>query len=211
MVQGSRREHPEYRQPIGPSQTAVIAAILEHEPPPVARFVSNAPAALDWTIARCVAKDPDDRWQSAADLKHHLDWLATSTEPPRRGVSRGRSPIWIAGAIVLATVFLGTWAWRQRSSNAAAAPAVFAVEPPAGSTFDLTQALSRDGRRIAFTAVRADGTRELWVRSLDALTAQRIAESEGAAHPFWSPDGRFVGFFGDRKLKRWSWHPAVSR
>jgi hypothetical protein len=82
-----------------------------------------------------------------------------------------------------------------------AAPIVFAIHPPPGTTFGLTHAMSRDGRRIAFTAAR-DGTNELWIRSLDSLTAQRITGSEGAASPFWSPDGRFVAFFAARELKR---------
>ena len=186
----------------GSSQASVIAAILEREPIPLARLVSDAPAALDWTISRCLAKDPEDRWQSAADLKHHLDWLATNTETPHPVTRRRRSALWIAAAIVVAFA-LGTWAWRQRAvTPAPPATAVFAIDPPPATTFEFTHALSRDGRRIAFTAARADGTRELWIRALDSLAAQRIAGSEGAAFPFWSPDGRFVGFFADRKLKK---------
>jgi Tol biopolymer transport system component len=61
--------------------------------------------------------------------------------------------------------------------------------------------ISPDGRRLAFIALRSDGTRQLWIRPLDALTAAPLAETEGAAHPFWSPDGQFVAFFAQRKLK----------
>jgi eukaryotic-like serine/threonine-protein kinase len=186
----------------GPSQTAVIAAILEHQPPPVEPGIPGVPAALDSTIARCLAKDPEERWQSAADLKHHLDWLGSGTDTPRSAIRGRRTRIWIAAAIVPA-VALALWPWRQRAVvPATPTTAVFAFDPPPATTFELTPALSRDGRRVAFTAARANGTRELWIRALDSLAAQRIAGSEGAAFPFWSPDGRFVGFFAERKLKK---------
>jgi serine/threonine protein kinase len=188
---------------IGSSPASVIAAILEREPTPVSRIVSDAPAALEWTIARCLAKDPEDRWQSAADLKHHLDWLATSTEMPQPAARRSRIAPWIAASIALSMVILGIWAWRSRTvGSPPAATSIFTIEPPPGTTFDLTHSISPDGRRIAFTTVRTDGPRELWIRSLASLVAQRIAGSEGAAYPFWSPNGRFVAFFADRKLKK---------
>jgi serine/threonine protein kinase len=169
---------------------------------PIGRLVPDVPSALEWTIARCLAKDPEERWQSAADLKHHLDWIATHTESPQPIAGRNRSAMWIAAALALATVLLGTWAWRQRTVSAPAEASIFTIEPPAGTTFALTHAVSLDGRRIAFTTTRPDSRRELWIRSLDSLSAQRIVGSEGATFPFWSPDGRFVGFFAARKLKK---------
>ena len=172
------------------------------EPPTQGPFVPDAPASLDWTLSRCLAEDPDDRWQSAADLKHQLEWIASGPDVPTRDPSHGRWAAWLTVPILIALGVAGVWLWNQRASNAApAATAVFAIEPPEGAVFDLTQALSPDGRRMAFTA-REGATRELWVRSFDALAAQRIDGSEGAVHPFWSPDGRFVGFFADRKLKK---------
>jgi serine/threonine protein kinase len=172
------------------------------DPTPIGRLVPDVPSALEWTISRCLAKDPEERWQSAADLKHHLDWIATHTESSQPITGRNRSAMWIAASLVLATVLLGTWAWRQRTVSAPAEASIFTIEPPAGTTFALTHAVSLDGRRIAFTTTRPGSRRELWIRSLDSLSAQRIAGSEGATFPFWSPDGRFVGFFAARKLKK---------
>ena len=63
-------------------------------------------------------------------------------------------------------------------------------------------AVSPDGRRIAFLAKSTDGKYLLWVRSLDTLTAQALAGTEGASSPFWSPDSRFLGFFAGGKLKK---------
>ena len=187
----------------GSNQGSVVAAILEREPAPIAQRVSDVPGALEWMIARCLAKDPEDRWQSAADLKQHLDWILTGAETSPRSIRRSRSTPWIAAAIAGATVMLGIWAWTRPAVNSPpAAPSIFTIEPPPGTTFDLTHAISPDGRRIAFTAVRPNGSRWLWIRSLDSLVPQAIAGSESAAHPFWSPDSRFVGFFADRKLKK---------
>jgi serine/threonine protein kinase/Tol biopolymer transport system component len=185
----------------GSSQSSVVAAILECTPTPVSRMVAAAPAALEWTIVRCLAKDPEDRWQSAADVRHHLDWIAAVTEMPQTAARR-IAP-WISASVALAMVLLGIWAWRTRGvTSPPPAMSIFTIEPPAGTTFDLTHAISPDGRRIAFTTARSDGPRELWIRSLDSLVAQRISGSEDAAYPFWSPNGRFLAFFADRKLKK---------
>jgi eukaryotic-like serine/threonine-protein kinase len=185
------------------SQSDVIVAVLQKDPARIPQLVPDAPAALDWTISKCLAKDPDDRWQSAADLKHHLDWLAASAGTSRPPLPFSRSALWIAATIALAVVLFVAWTWRQRARESPpAAASIFPIYPPVGTTFDLTHAIAPDGRRIAFTAVPTDGPRELWIRSLDSLAPQRVAGSEGAAHPFWSPDGRLVGFFADQKLKK---------
>jgi serine/threonine protein kinase len=142
----------------GSSQAGVIASIREGEPAPLTQQVPVAPRALEWAISRCLVKDPEERWQSAADLTHHLDWIATGTEAAQDRPRRSRSALWIAASTITAVVFLGTWAWRANNVNAPpAAPSVFTVEPPAGTTFALTHAVSPDGRRIAFTTTRTGG------------------------------------------------------
>jgi hypothetical protein len=80
-------------------------------------------------------------------------------------------------------------------------PYRYEIPPPAGAVYEGLFAISPDGRRLAFTAADATGRRSLWVRPLDGLTAQRIENGDGALYPFWSPDGRSLGFFADRKLK----------
>ncbi len=92
----------------------------------------------------------------------------------------------------------------MQSDTAATSPpsiARFEIQPPAGHVFDRIHALSPDGNRIAFVASR-DNARALWVRAIDALTAQRLPGTEGASYPFWSPDGRFIGFFAANALKK---------
>ena len=188
----------------GATQAEVISAIVHDEPAPLTRLAAHAPPSLEWTLARCLARDPDDRWQSAADLAHHLSWIAGAREAPRpRGGDR-RIAAWTAVAVTLAAaaVLFGPWAWRQRAVQSAPALSTFPIYPPPDTTFDLTHAISPDGRRIAFTAAPTDAPRVLWIRSLDSLAPQRIAGTDGATHPFWSPDGGSVGFFADRKLKK---------
>ena len=155
-------------------------------------------------IGRCLAKDPEQRWQSAADLATHLRWSASESgaKPPASPV-RSRRWMAVAGGLLLALAGAAALIYRPWSGPRAPQEVVrYEVPPPDGATFERTLALSSDGRRIAFTATDADGHRTLWIRPLDAVTSQQIAGTDGAFYPFWSPDGRFVGFFADQKLKK---------
>ena len=77
----------------------------------------------------------------------------------------------------------------------------FALTAPEKTTFGDSLALSPDGKRLAFIALAATGEPTLWVRTLDSVDAQKLQGTEGAATPFWSPDGRYIGFFAGGKLK----------
>jgi Tol biopolymer transport system component len=100
-------------------------------------------------------------------------------------------------AIALA---LGTY-WFTHRAPAASPSYRFAVPPPEGTRYAPSFALSPDGGRLVFTANNPAGVNALWLRPLDALLAQRIEGTQGGQYPFWSPDGRSIGFFADRKLK----------
>jgi len=192
----------------GKSHASLVAAILERQPPTVSSLQPTAPAALDRVVTKCLAKDPDDRWQSAKDLKDALAWL--NAEPPSGSlVASAIAPAsvkkqrhgWIAWAV--AVVFVGVlagvsgWAWRGRS-----------VRPPLKVSFDITTetapsplhiALSPDGSRLAAIVAGADG-QQLWLRRLDEVTGQTIVGSTNAAFPFWSPDAKFIAYFTPGKL-----------
>ena len=120
---------------------------------------------------------------------------------PRFGAPHGRWREWPSlGAAVLAFTH-----FREIPPEAPVIRST--ILPPDNTTFDFAQgvglpALSPDGRRIVFGARTADGETPLWVRSLDALTAQPLAGTEGATFPFWSPDSQFIAFFADGKLKK---------
>ncbi len=205
----------------GKTQTNLIAAILERDPPPLTSVPPLAPPLVDSIVRKCLAKNPDDRWQSASDLGSALRWAAEGANAgtsgasgvvvtPRTGarrVARGALvAVGILGAIAIAFVIGG------RYISTVAAPAAlmrFEVQPPADVTLTPSPfasaaqlALSPDGRRLAFVAARRRAASQLWIRPLDSVETQPLPGTEGASFPFWSPDSRFLAFFADGKLKK---------
>jgi Tol biopolymer transport system component/tRNA A-37 threonylcarbamoyl transferase component Bud32 len=186
----------------GEGVPSVIAAVLEREPaplevsPPLARVVKS-----------CLAKDPDQRIQTARDVKTALEW---AMEPQAASAPRtGRRRLWI-GAVALLVIgaLAGGWAVAHLRQPAAA-DRVFRLDIslPEGSRFvDFGNAaggsaLSPNGRMVAFVAA-IDGKTGLWVRALDDRNARRLPGTEGAADPFWSPDSNSIAFWAAGKLQR---------
>ena len=196
----------------GSTQASLISSILREDPKPVSRIQPMSPLALDRIIGTCLAKEPDQRWQSAADVGLQLAWLTRgeTEQPPTPARGLSSTPRWLVGlaaAGVLAATALAALFALRRPSSAPAAPIRFAVRSPIGTRFIWNQqyhlfAVSPDGRRLAFVARGADGRDFLWVRSLAETSAVMLPGTEGAAAPFWSPDNRLIGFFADRKLKK---------
>jgi Tol biopolymer transport system component/tRNA A-37 threonylcarbamoyl transferase component Bud32 len=190
----------------GKSRASVMAAILERQPPPLTTLDPMTPAALDRVVKKCLAKDPDRRWQSGQDLRDELQWIAEGGSlagvPAPMPVGHGRGKwVWIAVAAVFA-VIAGVFAlayFTRKPSEAAVTR--FSFDPPVKTAF-VQLAVSPDGRRVAFTGRTAKGGSALWLRSLDSFMLQELAGTEGASLPFWSPDGRFLGFTSAGKLKR---------
>jgi len=193
----------------GASPASVIAAIMERPAPSIAAI---APPALDRLLQRCLAKDPDERWQSARDLKAELEWIANASDEtqaiPARSHSRlGLHPAklaWIAaGVLAVALAGVSFMAYRATRPAEQLAARVSILPPPnAAIVPDSAPAISPDGSKIAFTAKDSSGKTMLWIRPIDSLTAQPLAGTEGGRHPFWSPDGRFVAFFAEDKIKK---------
>jgi Tol biopolymer transport system component/predicted Ser/Thr protein kinase len=177
----------------GPSAASVIAAILEREPaqldlaPPLERIVKT-----------CLAKDPDQRFQTALDLKRNLIWALDQPGP-----AKANRRAWIAAAAAaLALGAVGGWAvskFRQPPPDDRVIR--FQIGPPEGGYFNGGFALSPDGRIAAF-AGGIKGKTGLWVRKLDATNAQLIPGSEGAMGPIWSPDSGSVAFFSRHSSMR---------
>jgi serine/threonine protein kinase len=184
----------------GANTASVIAAILER-PAPSAGEV--APAALDRVLKKCLAKDPDDRRQSAHDLKDDLTWIATGAAPDTRRQPRSPLLAWAAAA-VFATIAAGLAFPYFRPKPPVETPIVRSeISPPEKTSFAQTPpALSPDGRKLVFGAQSADGKAQIWLRSLDSLTAQPLAGTDGGQAPFWSPDSKSIGFFANSKLMR---------
>ncbi|MBV8205700.1 MAG: serine/threonine-protein kinase [Acidobacteria bacterium] len=192
----------------GKSQLSVATAILEKDPEPLNASIASAPAALNHVIRTCLAKDPEERWQDAGDVSRQLQWVASSPETPSRPAGTSPKPklAWAAAGVVIAALA----GWAGFNFNSGRQPPVIAAEisAPAGLAFasigDLAgvPVLSPQGDRIAFAAQGPNSIQSLWVRPLNSLNARRLDGTENAAHPFWSPDGRNLGFYNDRGLNR---------
>jgi hypothetical protein len=104
--------------------------------------------------------------------------------------------------VAIGLPMLATFTLALVHFRGAAQVARFSIPPPEKASFSSPVAVSPDGRRLAYGAIPDGGKSHLWVRSLDSLTAQPLAGTEGATQPFWSPDDRFLGFFAEGKLKR---------
>ena len=193
----------------GKSHASLITSIMSSQPAPASSLIAVVPPALDHVIARCLAKAPDDRWQSARDLAHHLAWMLEAPVSTARGAvvtkpSRERIA-WAAAALIAAASAIAIAALvMRRPAEREAAPSQFAIPAPNDTTFATfvnAQAISPDGRQVVFVAIDA-GVSQLWLRPLDSLASQPLKGTENASSPFWSPDSKSVGFFARGKLNR---------
>ena len=190
----------------GTSQAQLVGAILKDDPPPIA----DASPRLAQTLSRCLAKDPDDRWQSAGDLLFELRSIAHHGPAAiGAGASRRRTlprrverTIW-AAAVIACVAAMWFWTRGRDLPPAAAAPGGppirYTLSPAVGTTLSSTSgvpfALSPDGRHIVYVAMKADGGEQLWLRSLYSQVEQPLPGTEGGNTPFWSTDSEWIGFF----------------
>ena len=197
----------------GKSQASLIGAIMNSEPPPIASLQPMTPPALDRMVRRCLAKERDERWQSAFDLWQEVKWIAEGGSQiaalpaaPATGIRMlGRRPLALGlGALLLGAVIAGIAVWTLRPSPAPLPVTRMVITLPLGDRLvALAQpalALSPDGNYLAYTASR-DGTQQLFLRAMDGLGAKPIPGTEGATTPFFSPDSQSLGFFSGGKLK----------
>ena len=189
----------------GESDARLISEILTSEPRPIGQ------ASLDRLIRKCLAKDPEQRWQTSADLTDELQWIgrqqtvsgdgpttsAVATARPRRW----RGVILVASGLMLAALaFYGGYALRPEPQ----VPVTSFEQPlPPGAEWGDGLALSPDGRRLAFLAIPPGTWRaRIWIRDLDGGEARQLPGTDGASVGlFWSPDGASIGFFAQGKLK----------
>ncbi|HEX7284048.1 MAG TPA: protein kinase [Vicinamibacterales bacterium] len=189
----------------GESDADLIKAVLEHDPPPLPGRAPLVPSELDRIVSTCLAKDPDERWQTARDLQRALQWLRrdkpTAVAPPTS--RRLRLPAIIAAAFAFVLGFVGLREWR--SAVPPAHRITFSIPAPEGTTFPrgtAEMAVSPDDTQLVFVALNTDGVRRLWVRRFDAVGSRLVEGSEDAHYPFWSPDGSSIAYFTHNKLKR---------
>ena len=192
----------------GKSHASIVAAILAADPQPISSVQPMSPPALDRVVRSCLEKDPEERLQTAHDVKLQLKWIAEggakTVTPPRSRSSTRLGWILVGIASLMALAFAA--AYLNLALRSAPAMRSF-ILPPAGTTFvtKLPQSgppvVSPDGTRLAFSA-RDEKGMLLYIRPLTSVTAQPLAGTEDASYPFWSPDSREVGFFAGGKLKK---------
>ncbi len=195
----------------GKSQASLIAAILEHEPPPISQLQPMTPLAVERLVKTCLAKDPEERLQTVHDLKLQLEWIrdaGSQAEVPTPALARRKRReriTWAAMAVLAIALGLAIAGYVERAPQPATT-IVAEISPPANTNFVMggdvagIPVISPDGKNLAFAAMDKDGRQRLWVRALNSATARPVEETDEAMYPFWSPDSRSIGFFANGKL-----------
>jgi eukaryotic-like serine/threonine-protein kinase len=194
----------------GKTQASIVGQILAVDPPSVSTIRSETPAGLDRVIRICLEKDPEERFQTAHDLKLELRRIAetpaTAMAPVVAPTGRNWLPWSIAAVLALAAIVLAIVYIRAPTAPQTSVHSY--ILPPEKASFVLAETtsgppvVSPDGLRIAFVAKGADGKQRVWIQPLNSPVAQPMAGSEGGTYPFWSPDSHYVGFFTNQKLNK---------
>jgi dipeptidyl aminopeptidase/acylaminoacyl peptidase len=190
----------------GASQASLISSIMGSEPAPMSTVAPMTPPAFDRVVRTCLAKDPDDRWQTAHDVGVQLKWIAeggsaAGVPAPVIAKRKNRERIaWASAATLFALLVVSLF--LDLRAGPAPPPVLRTSILVPEKQFIRFLAVSPDGRRLAFVSAPSGGKRALWVRPLDGLSAQPLDGTDNADFPFWSPDSRSIGFFADGKLKR---------
>ncbi len=188
----------------GKNYELLARAILSAELPPM----SVEPVTSSWLerlVRRCLAKDPEERYQSMRDVV-----LDLRTPPEAAVVVEVKKNGWLwpaVAAISLLVGIVGGGVWMRGNGESVGQPATFEVNPPAGGQFSPIvdgggSAISPDGRTLAFAAINSKGETLLHLRQLQSREIRALAGTDGAARPFWSPDSKSIGFHSSGKLKR---------
>ena len=190
----------------GASQASLIASIMEHDPQAMFETEALTPELLDHVVKICMAKDPDERWQSASDAMLELKWVVKigSTGPRASETSiaartSARERIAWAGLAVVALIAAVSLLFDLGPGPSAPETRLEITALPTSDPFSV--AISSDGRKVVFGAT-FEGQSQLWLRSLESSESEPLPGTAGALFPFWSPDDRSVGFFADQQLKR---------
>jgi eukaryotic-like serine/threonine-protein kinase len=198
----------------GDSAVSLMANIINAEPPALAAVRPLTPPALDLLVRQCLAKSPDDRWESARDVANQLRSISLGSGTAAAAVVRPRGKAWlqvvgIVGVFVVGAALASIW-WLTRGVPAPAAPARIRAVIPLSAGQGLVGnirsplALSPDGRTLAFAAAGDDGRSQIFVRPLDRFEATPVLGTQGATGPFFSVDGEWIGFFvaAEGRLKK---------
>ena len=190
----------------GATQASLISSIMKDVPRPIAELQALTPPGLDRLVRACLAKDPEERIQTAHDVGLQIRWIAeggSQAGVPAPLAARRRHRERLAWSLFGVTFAIAAvLAVLQLRPTPAPQVLRFEVSPPSAVQSLDSPRISPDGRTLAYNAVDSTGSSRIWVRPLGALTAQLLPGTDGSLRPFWSPDSRFLAFVAGGKLKK---------
>ena len=190
----------------GETVSETLANVMKSAPP-WQTLSASVPANLHELIRRCLVKEPRQRIRDVGDVRLALEGAFKTAAPQTTASATSSAPggrlAWVACAVAsLAAVALAIPTVRHLREVPPSSPPEMRLEITTPPTADpVSLAMSPDGQTIVFVTTE-EGRSRLSLRSLDAVSARPLTGTEGASWPFWSPDGRSIGFFADGKLKR---------
>ena len=191
----------------GESAAGVVGAILKDRPLPLSTQRTDVPALLDHIVARCLEKDPEERWHDAGDLKRQLAWIAGRSghidAPPTIERPR-RSPVGLAavGSLALLAIAASSGVWLYgRTPAKPSVRTTLSIPSPEKVRMIGGSSISPDGRNFAFVGLGPDGPPSLWLYSIETGISRELPGSVDASYPFWSPRSDALGFFAGGQLK----------
>ncbi len=188
----------------GASQASLMAAILNAEPVSISTIQPAVPRTLDRVIKKCLAKDPDARWQDAGDHAANLQWvLDREGQSSPRQASSSSKRVWLWSLLSAAMAVAVTWMLKPAAEVGPTSRLHFTIDLPPQTQFveGTMLALSPDGARLVYSAM-ADGESQLFVHDLATGESKALAGTTGGHSLFFSPDGEWIGFSTPTGLKR---------
>jgi len=193
----------------GKSQASLIGSIMNAEPAPISQVAPMMPPALDKLVRACLTKSPDERVQTAHDVKLQLQWIAeggsqAGIPAPVTAAPRSRAALWVAWAVAALAIIAGAagvaWLWPRAHMPSPAYR--FRTEAIPSMTDYMWPRVSPDGRYLVVQGADSTGKTQAWLRPLDQTVARPILGSEGLARAYWSPDSKEIAFVAGGKIQR---------